>query len=123
MRTALSSARIFLIVLLCLVHQAFSRVRENPNGGGFQVFESTKFFEFTNATEFLFEWVNSVGNGVNQGPLYEEAQDFGGGIVCVSAQSALYMCNKLAGMAGVFGHLFRISCSRLTFGGCTLQSC
>lgn len=56
-------------------------MRENPNGGGFQVFESTKFFEFTNATEFLFEWVNNVGNSVNQGPLYEEAQDYGGGVV------------------------------------------
>ena len=85
MHTALPSARIFLIVLLCLVHQSFSRVRENPNGGGFQVFESTKFFEFTNATEFMFEWVSNVGNSVNQGPLYEEAQDFGGGVVYVCA--------------------------------------
>ena len=72
---------LFLSLLLCFLPRSLSRVRENPNGGGFQVFESTKFFEFTNATEYLFEWINNVGNSVNQGPLYEEAQDFGGGVV------------------------------------------
>jgi hypothetical protein len=73
-----------LLLLLLLLHSippSLARVRENPNGGGFQVFESTNFFEFTNATEYLLEWVNNVGNSVNQGPLYEEAQDFGGGVV------------------------------------------
>ena len=53
------------------------------------MFESTKFFEFTNATEYLFEWINNVGNSVNQGPLYEEAQDFGGGVVYVGACSCI----------------------------------
>jgi hypothetical protein len=72
-----------LFLLIFSIASTLCRVRENPNGGGFQVFESTKFFEFTNATEFLFEWVNNVGNSVNQGPLYEEAQDFGGGVVYV----------------------------------------
>lgn len=72
---------ILLLLILTITPPSLCRVRENPNGGGFQVFETTKFFEFTNATEFLFEWVNSVGNSVNQGPLYEEAQDFGGGVV------------------------------------------
>ncbi len=78
-----------LFLLLCTQFflPSLSRVRENPNGGGFQVFESTKFFEFSNATEFMFEWVNNVGNSVNQGPLYEEAQDFGGGVVYVSTYS------------------------------------
>ena len=75
----------FLLLLLHLVPFSLARVRENPNGGGFQVFESTNFFEFTNATEYLLEWVNNVGNSVNQGPLYEEAQDFGGGVVYVGA--------------------------------------
>jgi hypothetical protein len=75
------------LILFLLALPSFCRVRENPNGGGFQVFESTKFFEFTNATEFLFEWVNNVGNSVNQGPLYEEAQDYGGGVVCGSTCS------------------------------------
>ncbi len=80
-------ALVFLSLVLLLVPFSFCRVRENPNGGGFQVFESTKYFEFTNATEFLFEWVNNVGNSVNQGPLYEEAQDFGGGVVFVYTRS------------------------------------
>ena len=75
----------FLLFFVQFILPSFSRVRENPNGGGFQVFESTKFFEFTNATEFMFEWVSNVGNSVNQGPLYEEAQDFGGGVVYVCA--------------------------------------
>jgi len=78
---------ILLLLILTITPPSLCRVRENPNGGGFQVFETTKFFEFTNATEFLFEWVNSVGNSVNQGPLYEEAQDFGGGVVYGRAPS------------------------------------
>ena len=34
-------ALVFLSLVLLLVPFSFCRVRENPNGGGFQVFEST----------------------------------------------------------------------------------
>ena len=51
-----------VLIVLALVSFCEAFVRQSLSGDGFELFETTKTFEFTNASEFLQEMTNAVGD-------------------------------------------------------------